>query len=95
MAPEPMLDALRRCIAVLLLPLSVAPVVLLGPSLLRAPATLWHELDGHQGVAVVIRPPAHRTVTTRPSRVASQPHLARRAGPELGARDRVKRGEKR
>jgi hypothetical protein len=32
-----------RIIAMLLLPLSIAPVLLLGPSLLRAPVTLAHE----------------------------------------------------
>lgn len=33
--------SLRRLLATLLLPLSLLPVVLLAPSLVRAPATLW------------------------------------------------------
>jgi spore germination protein YaaH len=38
--------ALKRIFAMLLLPLSVAPVLLLGPSLLRAPVTLAREIEG-------------------------------------------------
>ncbi len=38
--------ALKRIVAMLLLPLSVAPVMLLGPSLLRAPLTLAREIEG-------------------------------------------------
>jgi spore germination protein YaaH len=38
--------ALKRIFAMLLLPLSVAPVMLLGPSLLRAPITLAREIEG-------------------------------------------------
>jgi hypothetical protein len=36
-------DVLGRIVALLLLPLSIAPVLLLGPSVLRAPVTLGHE----------------------------------------------------
>jgi hypothetical protein len=36
-------DVAGRIFALLLLPLSIAPVLLLGPSLLRAPVTLAHE----------------------------------------------------
>ncbi|HVR05228.1 MAG TPA: hypothetical protein VMS02_04250 [Solirubrobacteraceae bacterium] len=36
---------LRRTLAALLLPLSLAPVVLLAPSLTRAPATLWRHAE--------------------------------------------------
>lgn len=36
-------DVLGRIFALLLLPLSIAPVLLLGPSVLRAPVTLAHE----------------------------------------------------
>jgi hypothetical protein len=36
-------DVLGRIVAMLLLPLSIAPVLLLGPSVLRAPVTLAHE----------------------------------------------------
>jgi spore germination protein YaaH len=38
--------AFKRIAAMLLLPLSVAPVLLLGPSLLRAPVTLAREIGG-------------------------------------------------
>ncbi len=38
--------ALKRILAMLLLPLSVAPVLVLGPSLLRSPVTLAHEIEG-------------------------------------------------
>jgi spore germination protein YaaH len=38
--------ALKRVLAMLLLPLSVAPVMFLGPSLLRAPLTLAREIEG-------------------------------------------------
>jgi spore germination protein YaaH len=38
--------ALKRVCAMLLLPLSVAPVLLLGPSFLRAPITLAREIEG-------------------------------------------------
>ncbi len=38
--------ALKRIFAMLLLPLSVAPVMFLGPSLLRAPITLAREIEG-------------------------------------------------
>ena len=38
--------ALKRVLAMLLLPLSVAPVMLLGPSLLRAPLALAREIEG-------------------------------------------------
>jgi hypothetical protein len=37
------LDALRRALAVALLPLSILPVVLFGRALLRAPEKLWRE----------------------------------------------------
>ncbi len=40
------MPALKRVLAMLLLPLSVAPVMLLGPSLLRAPITLAREIEG-------------------------------------------------
>jgi spore germination protein YaaH len=40
------LSSLKRVFAMLALPLSIAPVLLLGPSLLRAPVTLFHELQG-------------------------------------------------
>ncbi len=36
-------DVLGRIVALLLLPLSIAPVLLLGPSVLRAPVALAHE----------------------------------------------------
>ena len=39
-------DSLGRVFAMLLLPLSIAPVLLLGPSVLRAPVTLGHEAWG-------------------------------------------------
>jgi hypothetical protein len=37
------IDALRRALAVALLPLSILPVVLFGHALLRAPEKLWRE----------------------------------------------------
>lgn len=37
------LDSLKRVLAILLLPASIAPVPLLGPTLLRAPRKLWRE----------------------------------------------------
>jgi spore germination protein YaaH len=40
------LASLKRVLAMLALPLSIAPVLLLGPSLLRAPVTLLHEVEG-------------------------------------------------
>ncbi len=39
-------DSLGRVFAMLLLPLSIAPVLLLGPSVLRAPVTLGREAWG-------------------------------------------------
>jgi spore germination protein YaaH len=39
-------SSLRRVIAMLMLPLSIAPVLLLGPSVLRAPMTLAREVEG-------------------------------------------------
>lgn len=39
-------ESLRRVFAMLLLPLSIAPVLLLGPSVLRAPVTLGREAWG-------------------------------------------------
>jgi hypothetical protein len=39
-------DVLGRIVAMLLLPLSIAPVLLLGPSVLRAPVTLSREAWG-------------------------------------------------
>ncbi len=39
-------DIAGRIFALLLLPLSIAPVLLLGPSVLRAPVALGHELWG-------------------------------------------------
>jgi hypothetical protein len=39
-------DVLGRIVALLLLPLSIAPVLLLGPSVLRAPVALGHEAWG-------------------------------------------------
>jgi hypothetical protein len=38
--------SLKRIAALLLLPLSIVPVGLLGPSVLRAPITLLHEFEG-------------------------------------------------
>ena len=38
--------SLRRVVAMLMLPLSIAPVLLLGPSVLRAPMTLAREIEG-------------------------------------------------
>jgi hypothetical protein len=46
---------LRRALAALLLPASLVPVLLLAPSLARAPVTLW----SHAARALA---PAHRTV---------------------------------
>lgn len=43
---RPALESLRRIFAMLLLPLSIAPVLLLGPSLLRAPVALFREAWG-------------------------------------------------
>ncbi len=40
---RPMLESLRHILAMLLLPLSIAPVLLLGPSVLRAPVALSRE----------------------------------------------------
>lgn len=40
---RPALESLRHILAMLLLPLSIAPVLLLGPSLLRAPVALFRE----------------------------------------------------
>jgi hypothetical protein len=44
--PRPAFESLRRIFAMLLLPLSIAPVLLLGPSLLRAPVALFREAWG-------------------------------------------------
>ncbi len=40
---RPALESLGRMLAMLLLPLSIAPVLLLGPGLLRAPVALFNE----------------------------------------------------
>lgn len=57
---RPMLESLRHILAMLLLPLSIAPVLLLGPSLLRAPVALFHEGWGEvQRLERSLRP-AHR-----------------------------------
>jgi hypothetical protein len=99
--PEAMSAALRRGFAVLLLPLSVVPVVLLGPSLLRAPATLWHELEGRAGVSAPAKRAAHATApeqaisATHPSMARSHAHSAHRAGAALKAGDRAKRDSRR
>jgi hypothetical protein len=37
------LDSLKRALAMLLLPASIVPVPLLGPTLLRAPHRLWRQ----------------------------------------------------
>jgi hypothetical protein len=50
---------LRRALAALLLPISLVPVLLLAPSLVRAPATLWR----HTAHALA---PAHPRVVHRP-----------------------------
>jgi hypothetical protein len=36
-------DTLKRALAMLLLPASIVPVPLLGPTLLRAPHRLWRQ----------------------------------------------------
>jgi spore germination protein YaaH len=41
--------SLQRVLAMLMLPLSVSPVLLLGPSILRAPITLAREVEGSLG----------------------------------------------
>jgi hypothetical protein len=51
---------LRRVLAALLLPISLVPVLLLAPSLVRAPATLWR----HTAHALA---PAHPRVVHRPA----------------------------
>jgi hypothetical protein len=50
---------LRRALAALLLPASLLPVVLLSPSLVRAPATLWQHTAHALATALA---PAHRAV---------------------------------
>jgi hypothetical protein len=41
--PRPAIESLGRIFAMLLLPLSIAPVLLLGPSVLRAPVVLFNQ----------------------------------------------------
>jgi hypothetical protein len=53
------LDSLRRALAVALLPLSILPVVLFGPALLRAPQKLWREAQAEvQRLQAAPRSPA-------------------------------------
>jgi hypothetical protein len=44
--PRQTIESLGRIFAMLLLPLSIAPVLLLGPSVLRAPIALFNEAWG-------------------------------------------------
>lgn len=44
--PRQAIESLGRIFAMLLLPLSIAPVLLLGPSVLRAPIALFNEAWG-------------------------------------------------
>lgn len=60
---RPAFESLRRILAMLLLPLSIAPVLLLGPSLLRAPVALFHEGWGEARRLELSLLPAH---TRRP-----------------------------
>lgn len=53
-------DSLGRILAMLLLPLSIAPVLLLGPSLLRAPVALFHEAWGEVQILELRLLPAHK-----------------------------------
>ncbi|HEY2537142.1 MAG TPA: hypothetical protein VGI24_09200 [Solirubrobacteraceae bacterium] len=57
---HPALESLRHIFAMLLLPLSIAPVLLLGPSLLRAPVALFHEGWGEARRLETSLLPAHR-----------------------------------
>jgi hypothetical protein len=56
-------DSLGRILAMLLLPLSIAPVLLLGPSLLRAPVALFGEGWGEVQRLELRLLPAHRRGT--------------------------------
>lgn len=53
------LESLRHILAMLLLPLSIAPVLLLGPSLLRAPVALFGEGWGEVRRVELSLLPAH------------------------------------
>jgi hypothetical protein len=57
---RPPLQSLRHILAMLLLPLSIAPVLLLGPSLLRAPVALFGEGWGEVQRLELQLAPAHR-----------------------------------
>jgi hypothetical protein len=52
--------SLRRMLALLVLPASLFPVLMLSPSLVRAPATLWRRIDPPGPAHVVRAPPAPR-----------------------------------
>jgi hypothetical protein len=70
---SPKQAALRRVLAALLLPASLVPVVLLAPSLARAPATLGREVvhalaPAHPRRTVHREPPGPRHFLTGPAR---------------------------
>jgi hypothetical protein len=50
--------SIRRVLALLVLPLSLFPLLVLSPSLVRAPATLWRRIDPPGPVRVATAPPA-------------------------------------
>jgi hypothetical protein len=54
--------SIRRVLALLVLPASLFPVLMLSPSLVRAPATLWRRVDPPAPAHVVRVPPAPRPV---------------------------------
>jgi hypothetical protein len=55
--PRQVINSLGRICAMLLLPLSIAPVLLLGPSVLRAPMALGHEAWGEvQRLELALQP---------------------------------------
>jgi hypothetical protein len=58
--PRQAIESLGRIFAMLLLPLSIAPVLLLGPSVLRAPVALFNEAWGEvQGLERRLLPARH------------------------------------
>lgn len=60
------IDALRRALAMALLPLSILPVVLFGHALLRAPEKLWREAQAEvQRLQAPSHSPAARKRGTR------------------------------
>jgi hypothetical protein len=79
---RPALESLRHILAMLALPLSIAPVLLLGPSLLRAPVALFHEGWGEVQRLELQLLPAHRRRPALGENAWAQPTVS--LGPVYG-----------